>query len=145
MFGLRYDSKEKNFTEDYLKGGEAVVAYNPESADMVYLLRDGEFIKFSLIESRFSGRSFEEIRAMQAGQRTIVNGAVHENLQGRIDLASHVERVVSSSGRGKDVNLRNVRKTKDRAKKERHRNFVEEVDNSGEPDDEDENAKDDGW
>lgn len=145
VFGLRYDSKEKNFTEDYLKGGEAVVAYNPESADMVYLLRDGEFIKFSLIESRFSGRSFEEIRAMQAGQRTIVNGAVHENLQGRIDLASHVERVVSSSGRGKDVNLRNVRKTKDRAKKERHRNFVEEVDNSGEPDDEDENAKDDGW
>lgn len=38
VFGLRYSSEEENFTEEYLNGGDVVAAYNPESADAVYLL-----------------------------------------------------------------------------------------------------------
>ena len=128
VWNLRYDSGEKNFTEDYLKGGEAVAAYNPESADTVYLLREGGFIEFHLIESRFSGRSFEEVRAMQSGKKEIISSAVHDNLQGRVDLASHVERIISGTGQDRDVNLKGIRSTKSRAKRERHKDFVEEVD-----------------
>ncbi|MDE7251384.1 MAG: transposase family protein [Acetatifactor sp.] len=129
VFGLRYNSEEKNFTEEYLNGGNAIVAYNPESADAVYLLHNGEFIEFRLIESRFSGKSFEEIKEMQGKQRAIVGEAVHNNLQGRIDLASHVERIVSGKERSEDINLKGIKKTKKKAKEERHRNFVEEVKN----------------
>lgn len=143
VFGLRYDCKERNFTEDYLKGGEAVAAYNPESADRVYLLKEGEFIEFHLIESRFSDKSFDEVRKIQKGQRAIVDAAAHDSLQGRIDLTSHMERVVNGAERGRDVNLRNIRRAKERAKKERHRDFMEEVEDSGEPDGAD--AKDDDW
>ena len=131
VFGLRYSSEEKNFTEEYLNGGDAVVAYNPESADTIYLLKDGEFIEFHLIESRFSGKSFEEIKEMQSAQKNIVGNAVHNNLQGRIDLASHVERIVGGKERSEDVNLKGIRKTKKKAKEERHRNFVEEVEKDG--------------
>lgn len=126
--GLRYDSKAGNFTEDYLRGGEVVAAYNPESADTVYLLREGEFIEFNLIESRFSGRSFGEIKKMLSEQKNLENDAVHENLQGRVDLASHVERIISGTGQDRDVNLKGIRSTKNRAKRERHKDFVEEVD-----------------
>lgn len=126
--GLRYDSKAGNFTEDYLRGGEVVAAYNPESADTVYLLREGEFIEFNLIESRFSGRSFGEIKKMLSEQKNLENDAVHENLQGRVDLASHVERIISGTGQDRDVNLKGIRSTKIRAKRERHKDFVEEVD-----------------
>lgn len=126
-FGLRYSSEERNFTEDYLNGGEATVAYNPESADAVYLLHNGEYIEFHLIESRFYGKSFVEIKEMQGKQRAIVGEAVHNNLQGRIDLASHVERIVGGKERSEDINLKGIRKTKKKAKEERHRNFVEEV------------------
>lgn len=132
VFGLRYRSEERNFTEEYLNGGDAMAAYNPESADTVYLLKDGEFIEFRLIESRFSGKSFEEVRQMQSAQRSIAGDAVHDNLQGRIDLASHVERIVSGRERGGDINLKGVRMTKQREKKGRHRNFVEEVEQDGE-------------
>lgn len=132
VFGLRYRSEERNFTEEYLNGGDAMVAYNPESADTVYLLKDGEFIEFRLIESRFSGKSFEEVKQMQSAQRSIAGDAVHDNLQGRIDLASHVERIVSGRERGGDINLKGVRMTKQREKKGRHRNFVEEVEQDGE-------------
>ena len=127
VMGLRYDSKEKDFTEKYLGGGEAVIAYNPESADTVYLLENGDYIKFNLIESRFSGKSFGEIKHMMDAQKAIIDGAVHENLQGRIDLASHIEKIVGGKAKNEDVNLKEVRKTRRRAVKERHRDFLEEV------------------
>ena len=66
---------------------------------------------------------------MQGKQREIVGEAVHNNLQGRIDLASHVERIVSGKERSEDVNLKEIRKTKKKAKEDRHRNFVKEVEN----------------
>lgn len=71
--------------------------------------------------------TFGEVREMQSAQKNIVNEAVHNNLQGRIDLASHVERIVGGKEQGGNVNLKGVRETKQREKKERHRNFVEEV------------------
>lgn len=117
VFGLRYSSEERNFTEDYLNGGDATVAYNPESADVVFLLKNGEFIEFRLIESRFSGKSFEEIKEMQEKQRVIVGEAVHNNLQGRIDLASHVERIVGGKERSGNINFKEIRKTKKRQKR----------------------------
>jgi len=128
--GLRYDSGEKNFTEEYLKGGEAVAAYNPESAAAVYLVRDGGFIEFRLIESRFSGKSFDEIKEMQAGQKSMVNGAVRNNLQGRVELAAHIEKIVGNGGNGghgREPGLKGVRTARERAKEEGHKDFIEEV------------------
>ena len=126
-FGLRYDSKERNFTEEYLTGEDVTVSYNPESADMVYLQQEGNFIEFYLIESRFTGKSFEEIKNMQSAQRSIVGNAVPNNLQGRIDLTSHVERIVKGKEKSKDVNVKGVREAKKRAKEERHKDFMKEV------------------
>lgn len=127
VLGLRYDSKEKDFTEDYLTGRDAVAAYNPESADVIYLIENGDFIKFQLIESRFSGKGFAEVKQMQAAQKSIVDKAIHQNLQGRVDLASHVEKIVNGKEESEDINLKEVRKTRKRAVKDRHRDFLEEV------------------
>lgn len=127
VLGLRYDSKEKDFTEDYLTGRDAVAAYNPESADAVYLIENGNFIEFSLIESRFSGKTFGEIKQMMDAQKKIVNEAVHENLQGRVDLASHIEKIVNGKEKSDDVNIKDVRKTRKKAVKDRHKDFIEVV------------------
>lgn len=127
VMGLRYDSKEKDFTEDYLTGRDAVAAYNPESSDVIYLIEHGDFIKFQLIESRFSGKGFAEVKQMQDAQKSIIDKAVHENLQGRVDLASHIEKIVNAKEESEDINLKNVRKTRKREVKARHRDFMEEV------------------
>ena len=127
VFGLRYDSKERDFTEEYLTGGDAIAAYNPESADKVYLHQESGFIEFCLIESRFTGKSFEEIKKIQSAQKSIIEGAVQNNLQGRIDLASHVERIVEGKEKSRDVNVKGIREAKKRAKEERHKDFMEEV------------------
>lgn len=127
VFGLRYDSKERDFTEEYLTGGDAIAAYNPESADKVYLHQESGFIEFHLIESRFIGKSFEEIKEMQSIQRNLIDDAVPNNLQGRVDLASHVERIIKGKEKNKDVNVKGIRETKKRAKEERHKDFMEEI------------------
>lgn len=128
VFGLRYNSIEKNYTEQYLSGGDAIVAYNPESADKVYLIeQQGNFVEFCLIESRFLDKTFKEIKEMQSAQKTIVEDAIQSNLQAKVDLASHVERIVGGTERKEDVNIKRVRETKKRAKRERHKDFVEEV------------------
>ena len=127
VFGLRYDCKEKSFTEEYLTGGDAIAAYNPESADKVYLHQESGFIEFHLIESRFIGKSFEEIKEMQSIQRNLIDDAVPNNLQGRVDLASHVERIIEGKEKNRVVNVKGVREAKKRAKEERHKDFMEEV------------------
>lgn len=49
---LRY--RHDNYTEKYLSGGEAMVAYNPEDVSYVWLIEEnGQYVRFDLIESRF--------------------------------------------------------------------------------------------
>ena len=126
-FGLRYDCKEKKFTEEYLTNKDAVVAYNPENTDTVYLVDNGRFVEFQLIESRFSGKSFEEVKQMSQKQRELEESASFENLQGRIDLTSYVERVVHHTSKIDNINLKNVREYKEKERKKQHRDFVKEV------------------
>lgn len=127
VFRLRYDSKGRKLTEEYLSSKDAVVAYNPENTDTVYLLQNGRYTEFYLIESRFSGKSFGEAGQMFEKQRELVESASLENLQGRIDLVSNIEMVIQNTSRSENINLKNVREYKDKEKKKQHRDFVKEV------------------
>ena len=80
-----------------------------------------------MIESRFTGKSFGEIKEIQSIQRNIIGDAIPKNLQGRVDLASHVERIVEGKEKSRDVNVKGIRETKKIAKEERHKDFIEEV------------------
>ena len=101
--------------------------YNPENVDLVYLFQNGRYTEFQLIESRFSGKSFEQVGQMIQAQRELVKSAIHENLQGRIDLTSSIEIVVQNTSKSNTINLKNVRQFKENEKRKQHRNFVKEI------------------
>ena len=128
-FGLRYNCKVINFTEEYLSKKDAVVAYNPENVDAVYLFQNGKYIEFQLIESRFTGKSFDEAGAMLKAQKEIVKNADYENLQGRIDLTSKLETIIKNTAKNDNINLKNVREYKDREKRKQHKDFIKEIAN----------------
>ena len=128
VLGLRYDCQDRKYTEEYLTGEEAVVAYNPEDVDTVYLIQDGEYVEFQLIESRFSGMTFEKVKEMLGAQKELVKKAVHENLQGRIDLNTNIETIVMDKTKHQDVNLKNVRATRKRERTTTHLDFIKEID-----------------
>lgn len=124
---LRYDCKTINFTEEYLSGKEAVAAYNPDDVDTVYLYQQGEYIPFKIIESRFAGKSFEEVSRMMESQRELVKNATCGNLQGRIDLASNVETIIQTTTKRDNLNFKNVRAARKRTIQMEHKDFMKEV------------------
>ena len=56
---LRY--RAEGFTEEYLSGGECVVAFDPEDVSTIWLLRDGAYVPFDIIEKAYSGKTEAEV------------------------------------------------------------------------------------
>ena len=121
--GLRY--RHDAYTEQFLQGGDAVAAYNPDDVTQLWLLENGEFIPFQLIESRFSGKSLDGVKQMQATQNELIRSAVADNLQAQVDLAEHIE-VIATKQYG-DVGIKNIRKSRQRARNQAHIDYVKEV------------------
>ena len=121
--GLRY--KHDDYTESYLSGGEVTVAYNPEDVTEVWLLDDGQYVPFTLIESRFNGKTLAAVQTMQKAKKQTVHAAAAENLQAQIDLAEHIQ-VIASKGKQTDVGIKNIRETRKREQARTHIDFVKE-------------------
>ena len=123
VHGLRY--KHDDYTESYLSGGEVTVAYNPEDVTAIWLLDNGQYVPFALIESRFNGKSLDAVQTMQKARKQTVNAAAAENLQAQINLAEHIQ-VIASQGRQTDVGIKNIRSTRKREQTRTHIDFVKE-------------------
>ena len=103
-----------------------VVAYNPEDVTCVWLLEDGGYTEFTIIESRYQGKDLTAVQELQTSQRDITRGAVRDNLQAQINLAQHIEAIVGSgAGRG-DVHMKNIRSTRRQEQAKHHRDYMKE-------------------
>ena len=124
MNKLRYHCE--GYTEQYLSGGDVTVAYNPEDVSSVWVLEDGVYTEFIVIESRFEGKDLTVVQELQTSQRDIARGAVKDNLQAQINLAQHIEAIAGSgAGRG-DVHMKNIRNTRRREQAKNHRDYMKE-------------------
>ena len=123
--GLRY--KCDGFTERFLSGGTAVVAYNPEDCGTVWLCEKGTFTPFELIESRFAGKSIAAVQQMKDMQREITKAASIDVLQAQIDLADHIQTIARSKTHFEDTKIKDIRKTRKREQQRTHRNYIDEV------------------
>ena len=121
---LRYKNDE--FTERYLSGGTAAVAYNPEDVSEVWMIEDGAYIPFTLIESRFTGKGIQEVEAIKAGQKAAVKAATADNTQARIDLARHIGIIAASAGNQGDTSIQGIRDNRRREQRKTHIDFVRE-------------------
>lgn len=90
---VRY--KNKNFSEQYLSNKEVSVAYNPDDSGYVWLIDNGEYIKFELIESRFQNKNFKEIEEMKSIKKDIIRSVASEDLQARIGLGAYIETIAN--------------------------------------------------
>ena len=93
---VRY--KNTNYAEKYLSGGNVTVAYNPDDSSSVWLVDKGNFIEFELIENRYRNKKFSEIETMQTQKKEIIKSVQENNTQAKINLASHIEAIVSNVG-----------------------------------------------
>lgn len=119
---LRY--KHDDFTEHYLHGGTATVAYNPDDVSCVWLLNDGIFTEFTLAESRFSGLNMAEVDLLKSSQKSREKSLRGDNLQAQIDLAGHIEAIANASVRRGDTNIKQIRTTRTTEQRKTHIDFV---------------------
>ena len=104
---LRYHNPD--FKEKYLQGGDAVVAYNPADVSFVWLLEKAEFIKFELIDSRFQGKTLDEVQDFNQKAKSLISDASKNRIQEEIKLAKHIEVIAQNAVKIEGTNLKNIR------------------------------------
>lgn len=128
-FGLRVNKmryKHENFTEKYLSGGEVTVAYNSDDVSAIWLIDNGSYIRFDLIESRYKGKELSDVEILQRGQKELVKAATADNIQAQIDLAQSIEIIAASVNNSDKVNVKSIRNTRQREQTKSHINYVRE-------------------
>lgn len=126
-FGLRVNKmryKHENFTEKYLAGGEVTVAYNPDDVSAVWLIDNGSYIRFDLIESRYKGKELSDVEIMQRGQKELVKAATADNIQAQINLAQSIEIIAASVNNPDKVNVKSIRNTRQREQTKTHIDYI---------------------
>ena len=121
---LRYHAE--GYTEKYLAGGDVVVAYNPEDVSIVYVVEDN-YKEFGLIESRYLDMTLEEVSAFNEDHRQLLNSYKEENLQGRVNLISHIITIASEKQPKVVANLKDIRTTREAETLAIHKDFIKEA------------------
>lgn len=112
------------YTEEYLSGGTVTVAYNPDDVSCVWLIENGSYTRFDLIENRFAGKSLTAVQAMQTAQKAIIKDSAQENLQAKIDLADHICTIASAAGSTGNTQIKSIRDNRKRAQRRSHVDYV---------------------
>ena len=117
--------KNDNYTEQYLNGGTVTVAYNPENVGEVWLIENGTYTPFELIETRFTSKSISEVKELQNKQQTIINENKPITLQAKIDLATHIETISSHSQKG-NADIKGIRSNRKKERQKTHIDYVKD-------------------
>jgi hypothetical protein len=104
---LRY--KNLAYTERYLKGGECVVAYNPENVSRVWLYENNTYTPFEIIETFFDNMDIEQVQAIIENKKNTEKSFEDVALQGSINLSREIE-IIADSVIQQNVDIKNVRR-----------------------------------
>ena len=118
---LRYHAE--GYKEKYLQGGDVIVAYNPDNCNKVWVKeKDGSFIEFSLIESRFEDMSLDSVQEIQQKQKELMKDTMRDNYQAKIELMSFIESVASKP-KSSNVEVKDIRAARKSATRKQHKDI----------------------
>ena len=100
------------------------VAYNPDDVSEVWLIDNGSYIRFNLIESRYKGKELSDVEIMQKGQKELVKAATADNIQAQINLAQSIEIIAASVNNPDKVNVKSIRNTRQREQTKNHIDYI---------------------
>lgn len=122
---LRYSAN--GFTEEFLSGGDVIVAYSPDDVSRVWLYRNNEYFEFKLIENRFVGKSLQTVEELLALQRQLLNKESENNMQAKIDLSNQITNITKSVPIMNNPNIKTIRKNRTRSKTKIHKEIGSEI------------------
>ncbi len=120
--GMRY--RHDNYTEKYLTGGTVTVAYNPEDVSCIWLLENGSYIRFELIESRYRNKNLEEVESIKTGQKAVIKAFAQEQTQAQIDLVNHIEMIAFTTDYRGQTKIKGIRENRRKEQIKAHKDYM---------------------
>lgn len=122
--GLRY--KNDIYTERFLVGGNAIATYNPDDVSVVWLLENGAYTPFELIESRFTGKDISSVESIKATQNQMIKAATADNIQAKINLADYITTVAAAAVVQGNTDIKGIRDNRKREQIETHIDYIKD-------------------
>lgn len=116
--GLRYHNPL--YVEKYLEGDTVEVAYSPDDVSKVYLIKEGVYICFVLIESRFEEKTLEEVTSLKQKQKEVVRQEQEKRTQAEILLSEHILTIRNQSVGSKNPAIKDIRKNRQKETERKH-------------------------
>lgn len=112
------------YTEYFLRGGTAIVTYNPDDVSFVWVCQDGLHDRFELIETRFSSMDLAAVEATQAAQKEIIKSAKANSLQAKIHLSEQISTIAGCVTSCGNTQTKAIRQTRNRAQQKAHVDYM---------------------
>ncbi|QFJ54349.1 integrase catalytic domain-containing protein [Pseudobutyrivibrio xylanivorans] len=122
---LRYHNPA--FTEEYLSGGDVIVAYDTDSSAYVWMVNKGDYIRFELIEGRFKGKSLAQVQNMQELNKKLIMQEQKQRLQADIDLANSIQVMLDNCKYHKNLGIKDIRSVRSCEEQKNHNEFAKEA------------------
>jgi len=123
---LRYHAD--GFNDEYLRGGDVTVAYNPDDCGYVWMIDKGsKYVRFILIETRFNNMSLEKVNEIKQKQAQLIKNEADENLQAKLELMQFIE-TVSAKDALQGIKIKGSGKVKTSERKSKHKDIGREID-----------------
>ena len=119
---LRYANR--NFMEQYLDGKEVIVAYNPDNVNTVFLLENGNYTPFELIESRFADLTLEQVSELKQKKAKLLRDEEEKSILAELEMMKNIETVVKVSGKRTKRSTAELRNIRDNRIKEAERQHI---------------------
>lgn len=115
------------FREEYLQGKECEVAYDMDNSNHIWLIENGVFIQFDLIESRYRDKGLEDVSDMKSRQRELVRKEQRQKTQAEVDLTKAIQLIADSSRKDFSPSIKGIRSNRQKEQMRTHKNHVKEV------------------
>lgn len=129
--GLHY--RNDDYKKEMLNGGTGIVAYSPEDSGRVYLIEDGRYTAFTLIERRFSNKSLDEVQDIKEQQKSLVMECREDEIKSKIDLAVKIENLLGiakkqmGSSATDNPSIKSIRQNRKKEQERNHFDVLEEA------------------
>ena len=107
---LRYHAE--GFTEQYLRGNDCIVAFNPEDTSCVWLVDKGSYTRFNLIDSQYLNTTFESAHKEIARKGDYLKSYKADSLQAQISLIEDIQTVAAGSSTRTKASTDDIRNTR---------------------------------
>ena len=108
--GLRYKNLE--YGDKYLEGSKVIVAFDPNEINKVWLIENGNYIEFELIEKALNGKTLEEAIEMKLEKNKVLNSGSIKSCKTKIEVQKVLEEFIEELDNEIKINTKNVRKNR---------------------------------